>query len=147
MSEHNIMGFYIALQAVKAAQCCGHTCAVRQRAAKIHTWKPMGKLYSVLLDAVKQRLLKFCSNVTKMTRSVKAVDVFNKFFKAANSRPAFYIELQLSGRSSASMTSQADTAASHRAFASVYILQLKCFRKNTVVDHTDGCPTVMLIGF
>ena len=58
----------------------------------------MGKIYSALLDAVKQRLLKpTCSNVTKMTISAKAVDVFHKFFKAANSRLAFYMVLQAAG--------------------------------------------------
>ena len=41
----------------------------------------MGKFYSALLDAVKQRLLKSsCSKVTKMTKFTKAVDVFHKFF-------------------------------------------------------------------
>ena len=41
------------------ALCCGHTCAVKQRAAKNNTWSPMGRFYSALLDAVKQRLLKY----------------------------------------------------------------------------------------
>ena len=45
--------------------CCGHTCAVKQRATKNNTWGPMGKVYIALLDAVKQQLLKSnCSNVT-----------------------------------------------------------------------------------
>ena len=58
----------------------------------------MEKIYSTLLDAVKQRLLKSsCSNVTKMTMFAKAVDVFHKIFKAANSRLAFYIVLQAAG--------------------------------------------------
>ena len=42
----------------------------------------MGKFYSALLDAVKQRLLKSsCSTVTKMTMFAKAVDVFPEFLK------------------------------------------------------------------
>ena len=58
----------------------------------------MGKYYSALLDAIKQRLLKSsCSNVIKMTVFAKAVDVFHKFFKVANSRLAFYIVLQAAG--------------------------------------------------
>ena len=58
----------------------------------------MGKFYSTLLGAVKQRLLKSsCSNVTKMTMFAKAVDVFHKFFKAASLRPAFYMVLQAAG--------------------------------------------------
>ena len=78
--------------------CCGHTCAVKQRAAKNNTWDPMGKFYSALLDAVKQRLLKSsCSIVTKMTMFTKAVDVFHKLFKAASSRLAFSMELQAAG--------------------------------------------------
>ena len=55
----------------------------------------MGKLYSALLDAVKQRLLNSsCLNVTKMTIFANAVDVFHKLFKAASSRQAIYMVLQ-----------------------------------------------------
>ena len=55
----------------------------------------MGKIYSALLDAVKQRLLKSsCSRVAKMTIFAKAVDVFHKFFKAASSRLTVYMVLQ-----------------------------------------------------
>ena len=71
--------------------CCGHTCAVKQRAAKNNTWNPMGTFCSALLDAVKQQLLKSsCSNVTKMTMFANTVDVFHIFFKAVSSRLAVY---------------------------------------------------------
>ena len=58
----------------------------------------MEKLYSALLDAVKQRLLKSsCSKIIKMTMFAKSVDVFHEFFKAASSRLAFYMVLQAAG--------------------------------------------------
>ena len=95
------------------ALCCGHTCAVKQRAAKINTWGTMGKFYSALLDAVKQRLLKSsCSKVFEMTMFAKAeaVDV------------AFYMVLQAAGAAQVWPVK----LPQQRAFASVYILQRKC---------------------
>ena len=71
MLEHGISRIFILIP-----KCCGHTCAVKQRAAKINACGPMGKFYSALLGAVKQRLVKpSCSNVIKVTMFPKGIDV------------------------------------------------------------------------
>ena len=59
-----------------------------------------------------------------MTMFAKAVDVFHKFFKAANSRLAFYIVLQAAGAAQVWPVK----LPQQRPFASVYILQRKCVR-------------------
>ena len=59
----------------------------------------------------------------------KAVDVFHKIFKAANSRLAFYIVLQAAGAAQVWPVK----LSQQRAFASVYILQRKCVRGIIVV--------------